>query len=69
MAIYPLELRTMGKTSPMGSATWHSRRHPRHADKRLRPLSRRRLRISRPPRVSIRARNPCARARFRFLGW
>jgi hypothetical protein len=35
----------------------------------LRPLARRRLRIARPPRVDIRARNPCRRFRRRTFGW
>lgn len=42
---------------------------PRHyVDRRLRPLSRRRLSVSLPARVRIRARNPCVRARLRFFG-
>src|SRR5205807_10600827 len=36
---------------------------------RLRPFARRRLSVSRPARVRIRARNPCVRARLRFFGW
>ena len=36
---------------------------------RLRPLARRRLSVRRPARVRMRARNPWARARLRFLGW
>jgi hypothetical protein len=35
---------------------------------RLRPLRRRRLMTARPLRVRILARNPCVRARLRFLG-
>jgi hypothetical protein len=35
----------------------------------LRPLARRRLRIARPARVDIRARNPCRRFRRRTFGW
>ena len=35
----------------------------------MRPLARRRLRIARPPRVDIRARNPCRRFRRRTFGW
>jgi hypothetical protein len=41
----------------------------RHGVSRLRPLRRRRLMIWRPLRVRMRARNPCVRARLRFLGW
>ena len=40
-----------------------------HGVSRLRPLRRRRLMICRPLRVRMRARNPCVRARLRFLGW
>ena len=39
-----------------------------YAERRLRPRARRRLRIARPPRVAIRARNPCLRFRRRTLG-
>ena len=39
------------------------------ADSRVRPLSRRALRIERPARVLIRARKPCLRARRRVFGW
>lgn len=39
------------------------------ADSRVRPLARRALRIARPARVLIRARNPCLRARRRVFGW
>lgn len=39
-----------------------------HADRRLRPLARRALITARPPRVAMRARKPCRRARFRLLG-
>ena len=35
----------------------------------MRPLARRRLRIARPARVDIRARNPCRRFRRRTFGW
>jgi hypothetical protein len=38
------------------------------ADSRARPLARRFFRIARPPRVRIRARNPCFRLRRRVLG-
>ena len=41
----------------------------RYADRRLRPLARRRFRISRPARVDIRFRKPCFRFRLRTLGW
>src|SRR5205085_2482903 len=37
--------------------------------RRLRCLSRRRLRMLRPPFVRMRARKPCVRARLRFFGW
>ncbi len=39
------------------------------AERRLRPLARRRLRIARPPREAIRALNPCRRFRRRTFGW
>jgi hypothetical protein len=39
-----------------------------HAERRLRPFARRRLRIERPARVDIRARNPCRRFRRRTFG-
>ena len=39
------------------------------ADRRVRPLSRRALRMDRPARVRMRARNPCLRARRRVFGW
>lgn len=42
---------------------------PDHALRRLRPLARRERRTARPPRVAVRARNPCLRARLRLLGW
>src|SRR5262249_56676785 len=45
-----------------------SLRH-RYGVRRFRPLRRRRLRIARPPRVRIRARNPWGFARLRFFGW
>lgn len=38
------------------------------ADKRLRPLARLELKMARPARVSMRARKPCLRERFRLLG-
>jgi len=34
-----------------------------------RPLARRLLSTSRPPRVAMRARNPCVRLRRTLLGW
>src|SRR6187551_17492 len=40
-----------------------------YADRRLRPLARRRLRIAWPPRVDMRARKPCLRLRRRTFGW
>jgi hypothetical protein len=36
---------------------------------RLRPLARRRRSTSRPPRVFLRARNPCVRLRLLLCGW
>ena len=33
------------------------------------PLALRRLKIALPPRVAMRARNPCVRFRFMLLGW
>ena len=39
------------------------------ADRRVRPLSRRALRMDRPALVLMRARNPCLRARRRVFGW
>src|SRR5207244_12953801 len=45
------------------------RRLARQAESRFRPLARRRLRISLPARVAIRARKPCLRFRLRTLGW
>lgn len=39
------------------------------AESLLRPFVRRRLRIMRPARVDIRARNPCFRFRLRTFGW
>jgi len=39
------------------------------AESRFRPLERRRLRTSLPPRVLIRLRNPWTRARLWSLGW
>jgi hypothetical protein len=36
---------------------------------RLRPFARRRLSVSRPLRVRIRARNPWVLDRLRFFGW
>jgi len=39
-----------------------------HTVRRLRPFARRRLRITRPERVNIRARKPWVRARLRFFG-
>ena len=39
------------------------------AERRFRPFARRRLRIARPARVDIRARNPCRRFLRRTFGW
>ena len=50
-------------------AALHSRVQRAQADRRLRPLERRRLRIARPARVDMRARKPCLRFRLRTLGW
>ena len=43
--------------------------HLCYADRRLRPFRRLRTKIARPVRVFLRLIKPCARARFRFLGW
>ena len=40
-----------------------------YAERRLRPLRRRRLRMARPCRVRMRARKPCLRFRRRLFGW
>src|SRR5690554_1142814 len=45
------------------------RRARRQADRRLRPLARRRARILRPSAVFMRARKPWSRLRLRLLGW
>src|SRR3954453_3635130 len=50
-------------------AALHARVQRGQADRRLRPLARRRLRIARPARVDIRARKPWRRFRLRTLGW
>ena len=42
---------------------------PHYAERRLRPLARRRFRIICPARVDMRARKPCLRLRRRTLGW
>ena len=39
------------------------------ADNRARPFCRRALIIARPPRVRMRLRKPCFRARLRVFGW
>ncbi len=39
-----------------------------YADKRLRPLARRRCNTLRPPRVLMRLKKPCVRDRFNLLG-
>ena len=41
---------------------------PAYAERRFRPLARRRLRIARPARVAIRARKPWRRFRRRTFG-
>ena len=54
-----------------GMAHWHghhNRAVARQAERRLRPLVRRRARIRRPPGVARRARNPWRRLRTRALG-
>src|SRR5690606_35404785 len=45
------------------------RRARAQADRRLRPLARRRARILRPSAVFMRARKPWSRLRLRLLGW
>ena len=40
-----------------------------HTARRLRPFARRDASTLRPPRVAIRARNPCVRLRLMTLGW
>jgi hypothetical protein len=45
------------------------RRHGRQAESLARPRRRRFRMMARPPRVLIRARKPCLRARRRLLGW
>jgi len=50
-------------------AALHARVQRSQAERRLRPLARRRLRIARPARVDIRARKPCRRFRLRTFGW
>ena len=45
----------------------NDRRH--HALSLCRPLNRRERSTARPPRVALRARKPCLRARFRLFGW
>ena len=49
---------------------WPRSERPRHQTvSRLRPFARRRLSVSRPLRVRIRARNPWVLDRLRFFGW
>src|SRR6185312_5220421 len=50
-------------------AALHARVQRAEAERRLRPLARRRLSIARPARVDIRARKPWRRLRLRTLGW
>lgn len=52
---------------PMPSRTGHRRQTD--GQRTLRPLRRRAARTARPPRVAMRARNPCDFARFRLFGW
>ena len=42
---------------------------PDQADRRSRPLDRRRVIAARPPRVRMRSRKPCFFFRFRLFGW
>ena len=63
----PVEVSAARQPRPAGLSP-RAERVPHHTVSRVRPFARRRLRISRPPRVRIRARNPCVRARLRFFG-
>lgn len=68
VAEHPVEVGAAREPHAPGSGT--SARHADHQTvSRLRPLSRRRLSVTRPARVRIRARKPCVRARLRFFGW
>ena len=66
-----IELGAAGEapTGPSASGGALARGGHRYGVSRLRPLARLRLRMSRPARVLMRLRKPCARARLRFLGW
>ena len=50
-------------------AALHARVQRAQAERRLRPRALRRLRITRPARVAMRARKPCFRFRLRTFGW
>ena len=65
LAVHALELGAPRQAAALGATL---RAHGPQTVRRLRPLSRRRLSTRRPARVRIRARNPCVRARLRFLG-
>src|SRR3712207_3119505 len=73
LAVDPLEFGAAGEPAAAARPRLPRplRRHDAAAQtvRRLRFLSRRRLSTRRPARVCMRARNPCVRARFRFLGW
>ena len=60
MAVHGIEVAGAGEAVPP--------LHGGYAERRARPLARRRLRICRPARVDMRARNPCLRLRFRTFG-
>jgi hypothetical protein len=64
---YAIEVRTSRQPSPSRSGAGPGARG-HHTVSRLRPLARRCLSVTRPARVRIRLRNPCARARLRFFG-
>ncbi len=72
----PLALPIFGPGPPAGSPTAAliCRREPArpgssYAERRLRPLARRRAKTFRPAAVFIRARKPCRRLRTITLGW
>jgi hypothetical protein len=61
-----------GKDSPIWfPITWGNRlrRQPCSGVSRALPFALRAFITLRPPRVCIRARNPCVLARFKLLGW
>jgi hypothetical protein len=60
-------LKPAGDSAP-GQASPTSYFEPTVTTSRRRPCRRRRLRVSRPPLVRMRARNPCLFFRFRFRG-